>query len=98
MTRISLIALSVAGSVAVAVGAAAQTLSPGAKVIYDEMMRDTTGARAACRGGSAGLQNFVGQVLGRVMMDSRKAATIDANRDLMPATEAFSKRCPQFMR
>lgn len=98
MTRIALIALSAACITMVTTEASAQTLSPGAKAIYDEMMRDRTGARAACRGGPAGMQSFVGQVLGRVMMDSRKAAAVDANKDLMPATEAFSKRCPEFMR
>jgi hypothetical protein len=96
MVRIGLLALIVFGVVSGEV--AAQTLSRGAKIIYDEMMRDRTGARTACRGGPAGLNTFVGQVFGRVMMDPAKAAAIDANKDLAPATEAFSKRCPEFMR
>lgn len=79
-------------------GAAAQTLSPGAKIMYDEMIRDTAGARTACRGGAPGLQSYVGQKYARVVQDPRKAMVVDGNKDLLPAVEAFSKRCPEFMR
>jgi hypothetical protein len=66
--------------------------------MYDEMVRDTAGARTACKGGAAGLQSYVGQKYARVAQDPKKAAIVDGNRDLLPAVEAFSKRCPEFMR
>jgi hypothetical protein len=62
------------------------------------MVRDTAGARTACKGGAAGLQSYVGQKYARVVQDPKKAAAVDGNKDLLPAVDAFSKRCPEFMR
>ena len=73
--------------------AAPETLSPTAKMIYDQMKKDRTALIAACKGHRAGVSQYVVKTTGQLMASGK--LTENPTSDAQSAGEAIGVLCVQ---